>query len=64
MNAVLRCRHKNQCDKKVYSLDKEDNYHQRGVMLIDASQPVTCKMTYLKMKVSFAHLTRLKNHLV
>lgn len=40
------------------------NYHQRGVMLIDAKQTVTCKMTHLKMSASIVHLTRLKNHLV
>ncbi len=50
--------------KSAFLEQRKANYHQRGVMLIDAKQTVTCKMTQLKMRVSFAHLTRLKNHLV
>lgn len=42
----------------------QGEFYQRGVMLIDAAQAVTSKITLLKTRVSFAHLTRWQNHLV
>lgn len=66
MNAVLRYCHQKFCKLKEYSFFQQriGNYHQRGAMLIDAKQTVTCKMRYLRTITSFVHLTMSKNHLV